>query len=253
MNKLVSTFRALYRLFGFTGYTILWIIGFYIVKHEAKESLPAGILWRRKWHKMMLPFVGIRIKLYGLENLTRKPVIYVGNHRSYIDPVIASRYAESVVISKSEVAGWPLIGKGITITGVVFVKRDDKQSRSNTLLAMESLLKGGVSILVFPEGTTTRAPGFLPFRPRTFQLAAELGIPVIPLAIEYEDPEDAWIGDDTFLRHFFQTFGKRRINIHLSIGPAMMHSDGELLMNMVHDWIEKELHTLNKWVQKNDK
>ena len=248
MSRLVSTCRALYRLLGFAGFTFFWIIGFYIVRHP-KDSVPAGIRWRRKWHKAMLPFVGIRIKVSGRENLPAGPAIFVGNHRSYIDPVVASRYAESVVISKSEVAGWPLIGKGITITGVVFVRRDDKESRSNAILAMESLLKKGVSVLVFPEGTTTRAPEFLPFRPRTFQLACELGVPVIPLAIEYEDPDDAWIGDDTFLRHFFQTFGKRRIDIHLTIGPAMRHTDGEMLMNMVHDWIENTLRTLSKWVQ----
>lgn len=250
MSKLVSTFRAFYRLFGFTGYSFLWIIAFYFTRHPVKDPRVAGLLWRRKWLKAMLPFLGIRIQASGLENIPDVPAIYVGNHRSYIDPVMASHYVECVVISKSEVARWPLIGKGIRITGVVFVNRENKQSRSNTLLAMEGLLKDGISILVFPEGTTTRAPEFLPFRPRTFQLAAELGVPVVPLAIEYEDPDEAWIGEDTFIRHFFQTFGKRHIDIHLSIGPALSHADGVDLMNKVHDWIAQELDTLGKWVQK---
>lgn len=249
MNKFVFSFRALYRFLGFAGYTFFWIIGFYIVRHDAKDPFHKGLVWRRKWHKVILPFVGIRMNVYGLENLTEETVIYVCNHRTYIDPVVVSRYAESVVISKSEVADWPLIGKGIRITGVVFVKRDDKQSRNNTLLAMESLLRQDVSVLVFPEGTTTRAPGLLPFRPRTFHLAAELGIPVIPLAVEYEDPDDAWIGDDTFLRHFFQTCAKKRVDIHLSIGPAIKHTDGEQLMNTAQGWIATELNSLNKWVQ----
>ncbi len=250
MSRLVSTFRALYRFLGFAGYTFFWIIGFYVVKHSATDTFTKGILWRRKWHKFIFPLCGVQVKLSGLENIRAAPVIFVGNHRSYIDPVVATHYAESVVISKSEVADWPLIGKGIRITGVVFVKREDKQSRSNTLLAMESLLKQGVSIMVFPEGTTTRAPDFLSFRPRTFQLAAQLGIPVIPLAIEYEDPDDAWVGDDTFLRHFFQTFGKRKVDMHVSIGPAMIDTDGEALMNTAHDWIKKELLSLSVWVQK---
>lgn len=174
------------------------------------------------------------------------PVIYVANHRSYIDPIVALRFAENAaIVAKAELAKWPLIGPGAGMGGVLFVQRGNRESRSSILETMRSLLEKGFSLVVFPEGTTTRSPGFLPFRPGAFKLAAEEKISIVPMAIEFDDKDDAWVGDDTFLRHFIQTFRKSRILIRMSIGPAFVDTDAEILNNNVHDWIEMELNQMH--------
>ena len=249
-KSIVSYLRLIYRFIGFVGFTIVLILAFQVRRIGIGETLTAGILWRQKWLHIMPRFLGLRVHWSGLENIPDEPVIYVGNHRSYMDPVVAAKHLKGVIVSKSEVAQWPLIGSAAKMTGVLFVRREDKQSRNATLNAMEKLLKEKTSILVFPEGTTTRKPGFLPFRHGAFMLAAELQVPVVPFAIEYEDPDDAWVNDDTFVRHFIQAFRKRYIDIHISVGTPMSDVEGSRLVAKAHTWISHELTSLGKWVQK---
>jgi 1-acyl-sn-glycerol-3-phosphate acyltransferase len=44
-------------------------------------------------------------------------------------------------------------------------------------------LRGGRSLVFFPEGTFLRPPGVLPFRLGAFKAAAEARCPVVPVAI----------------------------------------------------------------------
>jgi 1-acyl-sn-glycerol-3-phosphate acyltransferase len=246
----MSTFRALYRLAGFIGCTLVYAIGFAIVREFTRDRLSKGIRWRSSWLRQMLPFTGIETVVTGQQNLTRSPSVYIVNHRSYIDPVVALHLVPGVIIAKAELSKWPLIGAGAAMAGVIFVQRSDRNSRGAAYETMSGLLQKGFSLIVFPEGTTTRAPGLLPFRSGAFRLAATHNVPVVPMAIEFENPDDAWIGDDTFIRHFFQTFRRKKIIGRVSIGPPVINSDSDLLMNNVHDWIRNELDSLGKWVQK---
>jgi 1-acyl-sn-glycerol-3-phosphate acyltransferase len=57
-------------------------------------------------------------------------------------------------------------------------------------------LRGGVSLLVFPEGTFVRAPGLRPFRLGAFKAAAEARRPVVPIGIRGTReilPADTWL------------------------------------------------------------
>jgi 1-acyl-sn-glycerol-3-phosphate acyltransferase len=94
------------------------------------------------------------------------------------------------------------------------------------------------SILVFPEGTTTAGPGTLPFRPRSFDAAFLAGVPVQPIAISYDSPVVAYIGDDTFIPHFFRLFRMKLIAGKVVFGPPMY---GEDTCEQARNWIEDEL------------
>lgn len=242
--------RATYRLLGFILGSLLWIIGFGVCRIFFRDKLTRGIQWRTGWLKIMLPFLGIRTHVAGKENLPNSTAVYVANHRSYIEPVVALGYAHAVIVAKAEIARWPLIGQGAGMAGVIFVKRSDKESRNAALDTMDELVRRDFSLLVFPEGTTTKVPEFLPFRPGSFRLAAEHHLPVVPIAFEFDDPDDAWIGDDTFIPHFFRTFRKKNITVRMSIGPSVKDPDGMVLMEKAHQWIEKELVYMNRWVMK---
>ena len=170
--------------------------------------------------------------------------MYVSNHRSYLDPVMIGHWVEGVIIAKHEVLKWPLIGAANKAGGVIFVKREDAGSRHAIKQTMKSLLQEGFNVLNYPEGTTTRRPQLLSFREGGFKVAAEVGCAVIPVAIEYDDPDDAWVDDDTFLRHFFQVFRKRKITAQVAFGPPVRSSDHETLRRQSHDWIARQLPAL---------
>ena len=171
----------------------------------------------------------------------RGPVLLVANHRSYVDPVALLAALPCCLVAKSEVARWPLIGLGSRLAGSVFVRRDDRRSRAAARATVAECLRAGTTVAAFPEGTTTAGPGLLPFRRGLFESAAAAGTQVVPVAITYDDRDDAWIGDDTFLSHFAWVFAKRETVVRVEFGPAFSSPDPSVLLDLVQSWIERRL------------
>lgn len=163
------------------------------------------------------------------------------NHRSYIDIVPFPPLLELCFVAKAEVNAWPLIGSGARLVGTVFVDRDNKESRRHTREAMGHFLDQGRSVIVFTEGTTYAAPVLGELRPGMYHLAAEGGFSVVPVAIEYLDPRDAWVGKDTFVPHFLRCFSKPSTGMVVRFGPLMQGQDGDLLRAQVAGWLNKNL------------
>ena len=66
--------------------------------------------------------------------------------------------------------------------GAVFVERFDVQRSAEHADELVRAPPGdGVSLIVFPEGTLMRHTGLMPFRAGAFQVAAQAGIPVVPV------------------------------------------------------------------------
>ncbi len=248
----MSFLRALWRIafFFFCAGTTLARIILHRLLHG--PNLDDTLYHRKKCIRKLVKVLGTRIKRSGTPPAPGKgPYLFVGNHRSYFDPIVVLADVTALPISKAEVARWPFIGFAARQTGVLFVKRERFESRKKTLEAMREKLQQGYSILLFPEGTTSETGHkLLPLRPGSFRLAAELNIPVVPFAIEYQNPGDAWIGDDTFIPHFFRCFGKKHTHISLSYGPPIQNSDPEKLREEVRAWIDGELEGFNNLGQK---
>jgi 1-acyl-sn-glycerol-3-phosphate acyltransferase len=152
------------------------------------------------------------------------PCLYVANHISYIDPVIILSYINAFVVAKAEVLRWPLVGLASKIVGTIFVNRQHKSSRLKTALTIREALERGNSILVFPEGTTTKGNATLAFRPRSFESAWLASVPVQPIAIQYAQDEAAFVGDDSFIPHFFRLFRAKEIPVKITFGPVINSS-----------------------------
>lgn len=225
-----SVWRFLY--FGFSVTASLISFGWKVIGGESRIN--AGIKVRRHWLNVMPTRLGLRITVQGEPH--PGPCLYVGNHITYIDPIAVLMQAEANVVAKAEISGWPLVGIGAAITGTIFVKREEKNSRQEAAQAIRDALQNGVSILVFPEGTTSAGPGTLPFRPRSFEAAHSAGVPVQPVAILYESPQVAYIGDHTFMPHFLRLFRMKYIRGRIVFGPPMY---GEDTCQRAKNWIDE--------------
>jgi len=157
----------------------------------------------------------------------RGTALIVSNHISYLDPIAILPVCPAIPIAKGEVAGWPIIGPISHALGVNFVARADPMARATTLRRVHDLLAAGTSVLNFPEGTTTRGDRIAPFWRGTFGIAQRLDVPVVPLAIRYDDPALAWCDDATFLPHYVRTCRQRELHVELVFGPAMLPRAGE--------------------------
>jgi 1-acyl-sn-glycerol-3-phosphate acyltransferase len=67
--------------------------------------------------------------------------------------------------------------------GTAYVERFDAQRGVEDAARFTDLARGGLSLIVFAEGTFRRMPGLLPFRMGAFVIAAQAGVPVVPVTI----------------------------------------------------------------------
>lgn len=211
------------------------ILGFYFLKGRGNAT---SFYFRQLWIKVSLRVLGVRVTVKGLQP-SYAPSLFVGNHWSYFDPVATLHFIKADPVAKAEVKYWPIIGQGADATGVLFVKREDPESRKTIRNQLADNIKNGRSVLIYPEGTTTNKRNTLPFKKGTFIVAANHQLPVVPIAILYDDIHDAWIGDDTFLPHFLRSFGKKETHIQLFFGPVFRSDNPEILIEESRSWINQ--------------
>lgn len=191
------------------------------------------------WARRLIGALGIEVSVRGAP--PPGPHLLLGNHRSYIDILAVLGVRPCGFLAKLEIASWPVFGAAARLHPTVFVAREDRDSRKRAREGALALLQRGLAFAAFPEGTTCRGPGVLPFFPGLFHLAEQYDFPVVPFALEYEDRADAWIDDDPFVGHFLQTFRKPRIRMHLSFGPTLRRKPAEELRRSASDWIRGEV------------
>ncbi len=233
-------FRGFYRLIAFicTAYWVLIKFAYY--KWKNGEDIERGLEIRRRWLISILRILGVKFNISG--NPPTTPSLIVCNHRSYLDPMPLLTQIHAFPVGKAEIEKWPLVGYGSTETGVIWVNRSDRDSRKKTREKMVEVIKNlSHHVLIFPEGTTHTQPTSIDFRPGTFAVAAREGIPVIPVAVDYQNPKDAWVGDDTFIRHFIECFGKKETHVMLTYGNPIESKDPEILLQTAKSWIDQEM------------
>ena len=242
-GKLLGISRfVLFLLIVFLFFIYLFLTNFLF---SNEKQIKRGLTTRRFIIKNFLnKLLGVKITVSG--TIPTEKCILMANHRTYYDAVVILKDVLAFPIGKIEVQSWPLIGYIASLTGVLFVDRSSKESRSGTIQAMNQKLKDGYSIFNTPEGTTHDEVTTIKFHAGTFVAAAKNKIPVVPIAIEYQLIEDAWIGDDTFIRHFIQFFGKWNTHIKITYFEPLVSDDADYLINTTKELIDTELLRIRK-------
>lgn len=204
--------------------------------------------FRQVWARRLLRILNIRVQVSG--TLPAMPCIFVANHRSYLDPAIMLAHLPCTMLSKAEVARIPIIGPGAQAVGIVFVHRERARSRAASLTEIAESLAAGTSVAVYPEGTTAHGPALLPLKGGVFSLAAERGIPIVPVALEYRRAADAWVDEVSMTRHFLHTIGTGPVLVALSIGPVFTGTDADALQQQAQMWLEAEVQVLRKILER---
>ena len=230
----------LYRLLFFALYTGRIVAEVYWRRVILQAPMTSVMAVRRRWAQRVLNGVGVRVERIGTP--PDFPCLVMANHRSYLDPILILQQVNGYPVAKAELAQWPLIGKGAQWAGILYVRRDRSESRISTLKAIaEVVLEHGFPVILFPEGTTSDLPGMLPLKKGGFRTAAKWNLPVVPVAISFEDPNDYWIGHISFLQHAWKQFQKRTIAVRVCYGPAITGQDSATLETEARQWIENQL------------
>ena len=137
--------------------------------------------------KLILKVTGARITVIGEEHVPKdQAVLYVGNHRSYFDILLTYSRTPRLTgyVAKKEMEKIPLLSTWMKRLHCLFLDRKDIKEGLKTILAGIELIKSGVSICIFPEGTRNRSnEPMLPFKEGSVKMAEKTGCLIIPMAI----------------------------------------------------------------------
>lgn len=201
---------------------------------------PEGAVWIHGWCRRILRCLDIQCAVVGelpghLAASGEGFEAVVCNHLSYIDILLMSGARPFVMVAKTEVQRWPLLGWLTAQAGTVYVERGgNPETYPAVNAAMARAYRSGLPVLFFPEGTTTDGSEVLPFRRGLFHSALRDSVQVRTAALSYElDGDDreaiaqkvCWWGDATFLPHLFQFLGLRGLRASVRFGPVVQGAD----------------------------
>ena len=188
---------------------------------------------QRWWSPVLLWAGGAKLEVEGLENLDKsKSYIFVSNHQSTIDIPALFRAIpwDTRFVAKSQLKWVPMLGWYMWAAKFPFVDRANHREAVRSLDLAGEQVRGGISIIVFPEGTRSDDCKVHPFKKGPFALAMKARVPVVPVAIEGSGalmPKNSWQ----------ITPGAIKVRIGKPIAAEHFEGDRELLIREVRDHI----------------
>jgi 1-acyl-sn-glycerol-3-phosphate acyltransferase len=129
---------------------------------------------------------GAKIRLVGLENLDPEGTyIFMSNHVSNLDPPVLVPLIprRTSVLAKKEIWGIPILGKALDLAEIVPVERHNRDAAIQSIRRAGEVMRHGINMTIYPEGTRSPDGRLLPFKKGPFHLAAETGFPIVPVTI----------------------------------------------------------------------
>jgi len=183
--ELPAFLRALFLILSAAVYTAILgppaLVSCFLDRSRRWPSFFQGL-----WADWLLWANGIPMRLEGMENLKKdQSYILVSNHASTLDiPALISAAPFPVrFLAKKSLLWFPIFGWVLYFSGHILVDRRSAQSALRGLKKAPSLLKKGISIIVFPEGTRTPDGEMKEFKRGAFLLAQHSKFPVVPVSI----------------------------------------------------------------------
>ena len=138
------------------------------------------------WADVWFPLIFIRHRNIYLQKPQKgQSYIFVANHNSYLDAALIPKVFRMQIrpLGKAEMAKLPIFGT-IYKNAIVTVDRSSPGNRTKSVQVLKSILRKGISVLVFPEGTFNETGKALKdFYDGAFRIAIETGTPVKPVLI----------------------------------------------------------------------
>jgi 1-acyl-sn-glycerol-3-phosphate acyltransferase len=186
-------------MMNWAGSLIFW--GFVLVSSAILFPISL-LLWlvsapfdRRRWllHRFTCIWASLytrlnpfwRVRIEGRERLHESgPAVLVANHLSLVDILVLFRLQTHFKwVSKIENFRVPLVGWNMTLCGYIPLRRGDKRSARAMMQQCDQALRGGSSIMMFPEGTRSASGRLRAFKTGAFELATNNRVPIQPIVI----------------------------------------------------------------------
>src|ERR1700722_12008377 len=172
--------RALLRSMLFVGMLVAASVDYRVRRPRVGAE---GAVWIHGWCRRIVRAMGFACSVEG--RLPEGGAV-VSNHLSYLDILLYSSVQPFVMVAKTEVRRWPLLGWLTAQAGTVYVERGGgPKTYPGVNAAMAEAYRSGLPVLFFPEGTTTDGAGVLAFRRGLFYSVLNGGIALRTAALRY--------------------------------------------------------------------
>jgi 1-acyl-sn-glycerol-3-phosphate acyltransferase len=190
LDILLSIFARIWALWALLLFvsTLLIAIVFYSACFFLDD--PAKAKWHRQvsrvWMAVFLTLIGCPLFVRGKENfIDGTNYIVVCNHNSLMDVPVSTPFMPRAnkTIAKKSFAKVPIFG-WVYAFGSVLVDRNSDASRRKSIEEMKHMLRIGLDMVIYPEGTRNRTNDPLKkFYDGAFRLAVDTGKPILPVIL----------------------------------------------------------------------
>jgi 1-acyl-sn-glycerol-3-phosphate acyltransferase len=188
MRVLLKPLQWVYSIYAFITFVAIMLLIFPLVIVSSFFGRIRGgnmilrlcMFWADLWFPLIFIFPK---KIYETPHDKKRSFIFVTNHISYLDAaILVKAYRQRVrPLGRVELSKIPVFGF-IYRNAIVTVDRSSPGNRSKSVRILKSIIKKGISVLVFPEGTfnMTHQP-LKEFYDGAFRVAIETQTPVKPV------------------------------------------------------------------------
>ncbi|QGW75281.1 1-acyl-sn-glycerol-3-phosphate acyltransferase [Pseudomonas alkylphenolica] len=143
-----------------------------------------NVYWCRFALVLVRVFLNIKVKVSGAENIPKQPCVILSNHQSTWETFFLSAYFSPLSqVLKRELLYVPFFGWAMAMLRPIAIDRDNPKAALKQVASEgDKLLKDGVWVLIFPEGTRVPFGQIGKFSRGGTALAVNAGLPVLPIA-----------------------------------------------------------------------
>ena len=234
MGTVTDRARQAARAGGFVGLTAAMLPPFLARMSTVSDADRQAVrdAWVRRWARSLLTLFAIEVVLDGTippptSSLPPAPGrargrLVVTNHRSAIDIGVVLALFGGTMVSRADLASWPVVGAAARAVGTVFVDRSSAKSGAATIRAIQKHLEEGQTINLFPEGTTFDGDEVRPFHGGAFVSAVRAEAEVLPVGIAYPRASGAAFINETFPAHLARMARSGATRMVVSVGEPFV-------------------------------
>lgn len=191
-----------YAEFGLCVTAFLPVMAASSLRHRGDPTQRLPGRWMRRLGRTtgrLTPLWRFEIEGTPPADIEHAPYVVVANHESQADPFLLSWLPFDMRwVAKEELFRPPVTGWAMRFGGDIPLRRGQGDSVRTMMAECERALAGGISVMMFPEGTRSQTGDLLPFKDGAFSLAVHAQVPVLPVALagtrEMRPKHSKWFG-----------------------------------------------------------
>jgi 1-acyl-sn-glycerol-3-phosphate acyltransferase len=206
-NAVTGRARQVARASGFLGVTAAMLPAF-LARMAATSDADRDAVrdaWVGRWARALLRLFAVEVVVEGVvpppTHGHGRGRLVITNHRSAVDIGVVLATFGGTMVSRADLATWPVLGPAARAVGTVFVDRSNAKSGAATIREVQKLLEAGQTINLFPEGTTFDGDEVRPFHGGAFVSAVRAEAEILPVGVAYPRSSGAAFVNEPFMAH----------------------------------------------------